>query len=89
MTVERADLVKFWPLVDVGKLDLREGDVIVANSAVLADDGALRRRFLEIWQRLFPGVRCVVAAGDIDFIIKRAMPEMRAEDLDQPERARD
>ena len=88
MTVERAAMVEFWPLVDIGRLSLNDGDAVVLSVLdrnLLA--GPARQRLRETIERALPGVRILVAdAGKLDFIVHRAMPEMRPEDLVQPER---
>jgi hypothetical protein len=90
MTVERAVLVEYWPLVDVGLLDIVPGDVVVVNvhDRTLLEMPA-RQQLRETLERALPGVTLVVAEpGKLDFIVRRAMPEMRAEDLVQPARPR-
>jgi hypothetical protein len=85
MTIARTALVEFWPLVDIGRLDVREGDLVIVRAPAIVNDPLLRKHFAEVWERTFPGVAYAVA-GDMDFAVKRPMPEMRAEDLEQPER---
>lgn len=47
MTVERAALVGFWPLVDVGVLKLKAGDVVVFRSDWLVEHGEHRVQFFD------------------------------------------
>jgi hypothetical protein len=87
MTVERAAFVEFWPLVDVAKLELKPGDLVIVSGKRLVDDPTLRQRFIEVWQRHARDVACIfVDDADTKLIVKRAMPTMRAEDLKQPKR---
>jgi hypothetical protein len=88
MTVSRNQLVEYWPLVDIGKLDLKPGDVVVFRSDWLCEDSSHRFQFFQRWRVAFPLVTCVAISrsDEPDFVIQRAMPEMRAEDLVQPER---
>jgi hypothetical protein len=88
VTVERAALVKFWPLVDIGKLALRPGDTVVIKSKALDESNDLLREFVHRFAEAFPGVTPLVLtnADRLDFVVRRAMPDMRAEDLIQPER---
>jgi hypothetical protein len=86
MTVERAAMVEFWPLVDVAKLELRPGDTVIVRSPRIVENPYLRRHFVRLWQSQFPGIGHLFDDGTTELIVKRPMPEMRAEDLVQPER---
>ena len=91
MTVERGALAEFWPLVDIARLRIQAGDAVVLSirdRELLA--APARKRLRETMEKaLPPGVRILVADADkLDFIVHRAMPEMRVEDLVQPERPR-
>jgi hypothetical protein len=85
MTVERAALVEYWPLVDVGKLALKPGDTVILRTLkpITAEQA---QRIRESFTQHFPDMAGVVVSADIDFIVKRPMPDMRAEDLVQPVR---
>jgi len=90
VTVERAQLAEFWPLVDIARLGIKEGDAVVLSirdRELLAAEQ--RQRLRSTLEAALPGVRILVAdAAKLDFIVHRPMPEMRAEDLVQPERPR-
>lgn len=91
MTIERAALVEFWPLVDIARVGIKEGDAVVLSirDRELLGTEARQRLRATIEAALPPGVRILVAdAAKLDFIVHRSMPEMRAEDLLQPERTR-
>jgi hypothetical protein len=85
VTVERAKLVEFWPLVDVGRIGLKPGDSVILR-APAALSAETRSRLREAWQAAFPEVKVIVANGPLEFIIHQPAPEMRAEDLVQPVR---
>jgi hypothetical protein len=86
MTVERARMVQWWPLVDVGQLELRDGDTVILRApAPLAAEG--RAQLRAAWEQAFPAVKVILTNGALDFIVWRPMAEMRAEDLVQPVRA--
>jgi hypothetical protein len=90
VTIERAALVEFWPLVDIARVGIKEGDAVVLSirdRELLGSEA--RQRLRETMEAALPGVRILVAdAAKLDFIVHRSMPEMRAEDLLQPERTR-
>ena len=85
MTVERAALVEWWPLVDVAQLQLRPGDTVILRSAKPLDAES-RGHLRMAWEAALPGITALVANGALDIIVKRAMREMRAEDLEVPVR---
>lgn len=85
MTVERASLVEWWPLVDVGRLEVRPGDTVILRAPASLSAEA-RGRLRMAWEKAMPQVNAIVTDGTLDFIVKPHMREMRAEDLDQPVR---
>jgi hypothetical protein len=85
VTVERAQLVEFWPLADVGRIGLKPGDTVIIR-ATAALPAETRGRLREAWQAAFPGVKVIVANGPLEFVVWQPMPELRAEDLVQPVR---
>jgi len=85
MTVERAALVEWWPLVDVGRLELRPGDTVVLRSATPLPVET-RARLRAAWEQAFPDMKVIVTNGALDFIVWQPSREMRAEDLVQPPR---
>jgi hypothetical protein len=85
VTVERAALVEWWPLVDVAQLKLRPGDTVILRSKMPLDAES-RGHLRMAWENALPGITALVANGDLDIIVKPAMREMRAEDLVQPVR---
>lgn len=73
MTVARTALVEWWPLADVGKLDVREGDVVVIRTVVPIPE-IQKQRIVADWALAFPGIKAaVVAKADIDFAVERAI----------------
>jgi hypothetical protein len=85
MTVERARMVEWWPLVDMAKVEASEDDVVILRLVEPLSYAGMER-LREEWKRAFPKHQAVVLAAGLEVIVKRAMPEMRAEDLVQPER---
>lgn len=83
MTVHGATPVKFWPLVDVAKLDPRPGDVMVARVMRRNEfSEAVRGRVREDLERAYPGVVwAVVIADEITFAVARNHVEMVEGDL--------
>lgn len=78
-------LIRWWPLVDVGKLRLSEGDMLVVriikNASEVSTD-EMKAAFAEA----FPGKPVIwITRDDADFAV-RPRVEMRAEDLVQPVR---
>lgn len=90
MTVERAQLAEFWPLVDIARLGIKEGDAVVLSIRdrdLMAPEA--RQRLRDTLEAALPNVRILVAdAAKLDFVVHRPMPEMRAEDLVQRERTK-
>jgi hypothetical protein len=84
--VIRDKLIEFWPLVDVGKLNLGAGDVLVVrviNNASEASTEQMKAAFA----RAFPGQPVIWTTRDGPDFVVRPRVEMRAEDLVQPKRA--
>jgi hypothetical protein len=85
VTVERAALVEWWPLVDVAQLELRPGDTVILRAAAVLSHEQ-RTRLHAAWEQALPGMKVLVVGGALDFAIQRAMRDMRAEDLEVPVR---
>ena len=85
MTVERAALVEWWPLVDVGRMELNPDDTVILRSAQPLSAEA-RSRIRAAWEQAFPAQKIIITNGPLEFMVWRPMPEMRAEDLVQPVR---
>jgi hypothetical protein len=81
--VIRDRLVEWWPLVDVGKLRLTDGDVLLVRIV----DSKLTHDLETAIDTAFPGrpILYIIGKDNLDFGV-RPRVEMRAEDLVQPKR---
>jgi hypothetical protein len=87
MTIARDQLVEWWPLVDVTRLRIREGDLVIVRIAEGRQLTAAQvERIADALHDAYPLCPALVVDNGIDFVLRRAMPDMRAEDLIQPKR---
>jgi len=88
MTVMRTELVQWWPLVDIAKLgELKPGDTFILRLVKPMQQDDLAKMCGQVARVCPAGVEVLVFNGEeLEIGFRRAMREMRAEDLEIPER---